>query len=103
LIFVFDYCNFESSASDNPSPIKLNIVTVTKIAKPGKIASHHDNVLSLAKLKSSPQVISSFSNPIPKKDKKASINIADATPNAIVIKTGSCNSCPSQQSDNDHD
>ena len=87
-MFAFIYCNLESNASANPSPIKLKRVTVIKIAKPGNIANHHDVVLSLAKLNNSPQVISSFSRPIPKKDRKASIKIADATPNAIVINTG---------------
>ena len=54
----------------------------------GKIANHHDIVFSRTKLNNKLHVISSFSNPIPKKDKKASINIAEATPNAITINTG---------------
>ena len=75
-------------ASASPSPIKLKIVTVTKIAAPGNTASHQALALPLAILRRLPQVSPSAPMPIPRNDSVDSIKIAEATPNATVMSTG---------------
>lgn len=77
-----------SNASVKPSPIKLNNVTVRKIAKPGKIATHNCDLPPCARDNNFPQVNVSGGIPNPIKDKNDSVSIAAAIPNAMVIKTG---------------
>ena len=76
-----------SMASVSPSPIKLKMVTVIKMAKPGKIANHHALGDCLADESKAPHVTSS-PLPKPKKDKEDSIKMAEAIPKAIAINTG---------------
>lgn len=74
-------------ASVRPSPIKLKMVTVIKMAKPGNIANHHAFGAERAALSKPPQVTSS-PLPKPKNEREDSIKMAEAIPKAIAINTG---------------
>lgn len=87
VIYSYFFC-LGSNASVNPSPIKLNSVTVKKIAKPGKIATQSCDFPPCAKESNLPQVKVSGGIPKPIKDKNDSVKTAAAIPKAIVIKTG---------------
>ena len=88
----FDYA-FPSSAlasiaSESPSPIRLNAVTVINIASPGKTASHHACGASLADDSNFPQLSVSIGSPIPRNESEDSVSIAAAIPKLMVINTG---------------
>jgi hypothetical protein len=75
------YCfSLGSRASIRPSPIRLNIVTVIKIAKPGNIATHHACGTPRASDSILPQVTCSGGTPIPRNDKLASGMAEDDPP-----------------------
>jgi hypothetical protein len=63
-------------------------VTVTKMAAPGKIASHHAKVFVRASARIEPQVTRCAGTPMPRNERPDSARIADATPNDIATRTG---------------
>ena len=90
LVIISDYCfNLGSNASVSPSPIRLKIVTVTKMATPGNTANHHALIpASREAFKSEPQVTCSGGTPTPINERNDSVKIADAIPKAIAMSTG---------------
>ncbi len=64
------------------------MVTVKKIAKPGKTTNHQALNCSRPELNKEPQVTALGGTPIPRNDKEDSIKIAEATPKAMAINAG---------------
>ena len=58
------------------------------MARPGNTANHHAPVFCREADNNEPHVSDSAGTPIPKKDKVASVKIADAIPKAMAISTG---------------
>src|SRR5206468_3121253 len=78
-----------SAASRRHSPTRLYEVTVTKIASPGKAASHHplgSNCRASDRI--DPQLAVDGGTPKPRKLRVDSIRIAEATPNVAATRTG---------------
>ena len=70
--------NLGSSASLNPSPNKLNASIIILIATAGNINLYgYDDIPDNASDAKEPKLASGLLTPIPKKLKKASVNIAE--------------------------